>query len=97
MECTASEVGCSKDRWRNLVRLIVPDTTGDCVTKVSDAVMRMGIRGCVDHNSHPYLVWIRLRVEMFLCSLLRLKGSGYDHLSCTAQVEEGEKTIYEHS
>jgi hypothetical protein len=60
MECTANKVGRSKDRRRNLVRLIVPDTAGDCVTSISDVVTRTNIRGCVDRNSHTYLEWIRL-------------------------------------
>lgn len=41
MNCTASEVGCSKDRRCNLVWLIVPDTAGNYVAKVSDVVTRV--------------------------------------------------------
>lgn len=35
------EVSCRKDWWSDLVWLIVPDTTGNCVTGVSDVVTRV--------------------------------------------------------
>ena len=68
MNCTAGKVGYSKDRGRDLVWLIVPDTAGGYVTEVSDVVVRMNIRGCADRSSHPYPGWIRSRVELLLCS-----------------------------